>query len=122
MNSVEQAMFSDVVKLVNKTKSNLEFLWDSVLYEVPAEGFKMLPRHIAMKGIEKHPIKIDSGTGLPLESLFGIDEPESEFPIDSLGEVDLKAIRESHKLEEQDDYVNGKKMKKSIFNLMPGKA
>lgn len=84
MESGEQKAFSDIVRLVNRTTQALEFMWDSMVYIVPANGAKSFPRHIAMKGIEKHKILEDFATGEVLKSMFGLDEEGSKYPTDKL--------------------------------------
>ncbi len=117
MNGVEQAMFSDVVYLVNRTENKLEFRWDSVIYELKGGERKIMPRHVAMKGISVHHTKLDPTTLLPSESLFGIDEEGTEFPIDALGEVDLEAIAETPKGESDETSIDGETIKKKLVDI-----
>lgn len=99
MNSAEQKLFSDVVKLVNRTDRELEFKWDAVTYTIPGGKDKFLPRHIAMQAVKMNNTKIDAETGLIMESLFGIDEADTFYPCDKIGGIDLEQIKEMPKLD-----------------------
>lgn len=115
MQTEEQRLFSDVVRLVNRTDHQLEFKHDAVTYMIEAGKHKFLPRHIAMFGVKQNNTKIDSETGLVMESLFGIDEKGGFYPCTPIKNVNLKEVKERPKLDsDQEDLtieVDGKEAK-----------
>jgi len=114
----------EIVKLVNRTSKPLEFLYDSNLYVLKGGEAKMLPKHIAMHAIKSAPIKIDSATGLIMESMFGASSYSTDgsfgkdiYPTFSL-DIDPASIKDESKLDAQIVPGNSK-LKGKIINLKP---
>lgn len=120
LDNIERTLYSDVVKLVNRTENILEFLFDGNLYSVKGGGNIFTPRHIALHAISKHPIRIDSSTGLVSESFFGV-EGDDIFPSSMLGmsNKEIEEVVESDKAGDDTVFTNGKFVKKQRINLKP---
>lgn len=120
LDNIERNLYSDVVKLVNRTDNTLEFLFDGNLYSIKGGGNLFTPRHIALHAISKHPIKIDSSTGLVSESFFGI-EGDDIFPSSylNMSKEEVDAVVESDKAGDDSVFTNGKFVKKQRINLKP---
>ncbi|MFQ5493632.1 MAG: hypothetical protein ACE5DX_05755 [Candidatus Dojkabacteria bacterium] len=117
MNAAEQELYSDVATLVNRTKEPLEFRWDAKVYVVEGGKKINLPRHIAMKGINACHSKMDPFTGIATESLFGITD-DKNYPCTKLGDVDVKGLMESEKLDDGGEVmVDGGTAKKKLVSL-----
>lgn len=56
-----------VLQLVNRTKTKIEFMYDSVLYTVPGAGQLLCADHVAWHGFNKNIAQLDPITG---EALF----------------------------------------------------
>lgn len=114
MDAAEQRQFSDIVKVVNRTAERLEWMYDSVLYSVDPQGTTLLPRFIAIAGVERHPLKRDRITNLVVDSLIGIEEiPGKTTPPGELSfkttplNVDVKEVADSDKLELDGEKTEG---------------
>ena len=107
MDQTEQRMFSDVVKLVNRIPTPLTFVYDSFDYTLEGHGSKMLPRHIAVFGVNRHPVKVSHQTGRVMVSLLGI-EGMDRYPTTPLDGVDLEDLATASKLDVRPGVVNGK--------------
>lgn len=123
MDSQEQALWSDIVYLKNRVNKPLEFMWDSKLYVVPArnsvgkKGLKV-PRFLALHGIQKFPVKVEASTGLVEESLLGIDEEDSPYPVTPLEQWDEKTWKESDKAQmPKKTFVDGKVAERGVVEL-----
>lgn len=98
MNPQEAKLYGDIVELHNRTKEELDFKFDSRNYEVSPKKPLKIPRHIALHAVNKHPVTVDSESGIVTESLFGIDD-DPKYPITKIGDIDMQALREEDKLD-----------------------
>lgn len=97
MDSIEQMMYQDVVKLVNRTNEPLEFMYDSRLFIVKPDKALSIPRFIAEYGLAKYHTKADPSTGLPTESLLGVEEDPS-WPTGKIKGADVQQTLDADKL------------------------
>ena len=99
MLTAQESLYSDIVELHNRTKEDLEFKFDSKNFVVTPKKALRLPRHIALHGVSKHPVLVDSTTGIVSESLLGIDD-DPKYPISKIDdELDMKALKDEDKLD-----------------------
>ena len=112
----EVKMYSDIVTAVNRTDKQLEFLYDSKLYVIPANGKKHMPRFIAEHGIKQHTTRYGMG-GLPTESLIGI-ENDKLWVTDKIAPEEVKELVEGDKFGDEIE-VKGKPGRKKKINLRP---
>lgn len=116
MDAHEQRLFSDVVKLVNRTAYPLDFLYDAVVYTVPARGQVFLPRHIARYAAGRQPVKV-APTGRVRVSLLGIEgETDCQPFSDEMNPTDLQ---ETQKLDIPPAVVNGRPVTMKPLALAP---
>ncbi|HWR72782.1 MAG TPA: hypothetical protein VN604_06405 [Nitrospirota bacterium] len=97
MDSIEQARYQDIVKLVNRTDEPLEFMFDSRLFIVKPGKALNIPRFIAEYGITKYHTKADPLTGLPVESLMGIED-DPDWPTEKVKGANVEETLEADKL------------------------
>lgn len=108
MDEMEQRMYGDIVKLVNRTDSTLEFTWDSKLHSITGKGNKNIPRFIAEHGVMKYATSFD-GSGLVTSSLFGISGDDM-WPTTPLSKEEVLTLENSDKF--GDEVVDGSKIVK----------
>jgi len=114
----------DIVKLVNRIKEPLEFMYDSNLYILKGGESRLLPKHIAIHAIKSAPIRIDAATGMIMDSMFGISIYTSDgsagkdlYPTTPI-DIDPEEVRTANKLDAQ--IVPGDtRLKKKTINLKP---
>lgn len=116
LTEAETRMYTDIVSVVNRTDKNLEFRFDSVLYIIPANGKKNLPRFIAHHGIKQHAIKYGP-SGLATESLLGI-EGDKLFITEKINADQVNELKEADRFGEEYEESGALKKKKRI-NLRP---
>lgn len=107
----EQRMYADIVKVVNRTETPLEFTWDSKLHVIPVgKKGKNLPRFIAEHGIMKHATSFDT-SALVTSSLLGIEGDEMWITT-PLTTEEVKALEASDKF--GDEVVSEGKLVKKV--------
>ena len=115
MDSAEQALFSDVVVLVNRSKHPLEFTYGGQPQVFGPGEKKSMPRHIAEHGIGRCPILAEEN-GVIIESFFGIEGNKTYTcePTD----IDPEEIRHLEKTEGADKVIlGGEIIKKKLLDL-----
>lgn len=108
MDIMEQGLYQDVVKLVNRTDKELNFMYDSRTFYVKPDKPLVVPRFIAEYGITKWHTKLDPLTGLPETSLLGIDGDEG-WPIDKIKDVNPNEVLDSEKMGPNPNNINMKR-------------
>lgn len=112
LDDFERKLYSDVVMVVNRANKPVEFLHDGNVNCFRPGEKKVMPRFIAMHGIEKLPIRVDSQSTMVLESFLGI-EGDEQWPATSL-ESNPEEIKDEPKMALGENVLlpSGTKLKK----------
>jgi len=113
----EKMILEEFVEIVNRSKRELEFIWDGKPYTFRPGSKKFVQRDIALQAIKSHCIQLDSVTGEINESFFGITGIK-EFPTSKITDLDPEEVKHLEKVEGADVvFVDGKFVKKELIDL-----